>query len=183
MSAERQLNITDLPRYTIEDWKQWEGNWELIRGIPYAMSPAPNSDHQRLNGELWGIFRKALMHCGSCKVYLPVNLQIAVDVIVQPDLLVLCHGPERFNILNKKPNLVLEILSPSTATKDLNLKAGHYADFGIPYYVLVHPDEEWIRIQALKDEDWEVMAQFREGEFEFDFDSCKTRVSFSGLWG
>jgi hypothetical protein len=35
-----------LPYYTYEDYKQWEGNWELINGIPYAMAPSPLKKHQ-----------------------------------------------------------------------------------------------------------------------------------------
>ncbi|WP_457626586.1 hypothetical protein [Persephonella sp.] len=30
-----------LPNYTVEDYKQWEGDWELIEGIAYAMVPSP----------------------------------------------------------------------------------------------------------------------------------------------
>jgi hypothetical protein len=42
------LRIEDLPHYTYDDYVQWEGNWEIINGIPYAMSPAPSKKHQQL---------------------------------------------------------------------------------------------------------------------------------------
>lgn len=35
------LKIEDLPHYTYDDYVTWEGRWELIQGIPYAMTPAP----------------------------------------------------------------------------------------------------------------------------------------------
>ena len=38
-----------LPHYNYEDYKQWEGDWELIDGIPYSMAPTPNITHQELN--------------------------------------------------------------------------------------------------------------------------------------
>ena len=37
------------PYYTYEDYCQWEGRWELIEGMPYAMSPAPIPEHQRVS--------------------------------------------------------------------------------------------------------------------------------------
>ena len=44
------------PRYKYEDYLIWEGRWELIDGMPYAMSPAPLPEHQKINGRLWSIF-------------------------------------------------------------------------------------------------------------------------------
>ncbi len=35
-----------LPQYTYTDYEQWEGDWELIYGFPYAMSPSPKRTHQ-----------------------------------------------------------------------------------------------------------------------------------------
>jgi hypothetical protein len=42
------LKLEDLPHYTYDDYLQWEGRWELIRGIPFAMVPAPVIRHQDL---------------------------------------------------------------------------------------------------------------------------------------
>jgi len=35
--------------YTIEDWKQWDGRWELIHGLAYDMTPAPSTEHQQIS--------------------------------------------------------------------------------------------------------------------------------------
>ncbi|MCO6492710.1 MAG: hypothetical protein J5I98_30105 [Phaeodactylibacter sp.] len=35
----RNIEVEDLPRYTVSDWEQWEGKRELIDGIPFALSP------------------------------------------------------------------------------------------------------------------------------------------------
>ena len=48
------------PHYTYEDYCQWEGRWELIEGMPYAMAPAPLPAHQRLGASLCNIFIEAL---------------------------------------------------------------------------------------------------------------------------
>ncbi|NPA51584.1 MAG: Uma2 family endonuclease, partial [Aquificae bacterium] len=41
-----------LPHYTYEDYKNWEGRWELIDGVPYAMSPAPAPKHQIVSNKI-----------------------------------------------------------------------------------------------------------------------------------
>jgi hypothetical protein len=41
--------IKILPHYTYSDYEQWEGQWELIDGIPYAMSPLPVPKHQKIH--------------------------------------------------------------------------------------------------------------------------------------
>jgi len=43
------LEQGDLPHYTYDDYSQWEGRWELIDGIAYAMTPAPWFSHQRVS--------------------------------------------------------------------------------------------------------------------------------------
>ena len=62
-----------LPYYTFEDWINWEGKWELIEGIPYAMSPAPLPKHQFIALNLASEFRIALRKCKDCKAYLPLD--------------------------------------------------------------------------------------------------------------
>lgn len=43
------IKLEDIPRYTYDDYKQWEGQWELISGVAYAMSPAPMIEHQSIS--------------------------------------------------------------------------------------------------------------------------------------
>lgn len=55
-------DIKILPHYTYDEYCQWEGRWELIEGIPYAMSPAPSPRHQWISAnikyELTGAIKK-----------------------------------------------------------------------------------------------------------------------------
>ena len=48
------MSLPDLkhPEYTIEDWKLWDGRWELINGVAYDMTPTPSTDHQRISAYL-----------------------------------------------------------------------------------------------------------------------------------
>lgn len=36
------------PNYTVSDYQHWEGEWELIDGIPFSMSPSPFGPHERI---------------------------------------------------------------------------------------------------------------------------------------
>jgi hypothetical protein len=48
MNTERKIELPQ-PHYTVEDWKEWEGQWELIRGSVWAMTPMPSPKHQRIS--------------------------------------------------------------------------------------------------------------------------------------
>ncbi len=84
------LKKEHLPHYTYDDYCRWEGNWELIEGVPYAMSPLPTSKHQRLAGKLYSQLDGKLQQCKHCEVSLPVDWKIGEATVVQPDLFVAC---------------------------------------------------------------------------------------------
>jgi Uma2 family endonuclease len=179
-----KLQPRDLfPRYTIREWEHWEGQWELIDGFAWAMSPAPNSRHQEFNFELLRAFKEGLKTCGRCKAFMPINLKISEETVLQPDVTVVCDAPKDFTILETTPVLVLEILSPSTATKDLHVKARHYAAKGVAYYLIVHPEEEWIRIMGLANGEYQTLSEDRDVTFDFDFEGCNVRIAFGQIWG
>ena len=41
--------IYAIETYTYEDYKLWKGDWELVNGLPLAMSPSPTREHQKLS--------------------------------------------------------------------------------------------------------------------------------------
>ena len=46
------IKLEYIPQYTYEEYKTWEGKWELIYGVPYAMSPAPILKHQKIGNKI-----------------------------------------------------------------------------------------------------------------------------------
>jgi hypothetical protein len=84
-----------LPHYTYDDYVNWEGKWELIDGIPYAMSPAPIPEHQITATNLSAEFRFQLKRCMHCKVMQPIDYRIREDTVFQPDVLVACKPIEK----------------------------------------------------------------------------------------
>ena len=80
------LTLDDL-NYTYEDYARWEGDWELIDGIPVAMSPAPSIEHQSVAGELAFQLRAQLRGCPQCRVLHEVDYKIDEETVVRPDVL------------------------------------------------------------------------------------------------
>ena len=135
-----------LPNYTYEDYCQWEGQWELIEGIPFAMSPMPEPIHQTAKGNLYANFEIAFKKsCKDCKAYLPIDWKIKESTILQPDLLIVCQKIEK-KYLDFSPELVVEILSPSTAVKDRNIKKEIYLSQGVKYFLILDPQMKKIEI-------------------------------------
>lgn len=168
------------PHYTYEDYEQWEGRWEIIDGMPYAMSPLPIPDHQRVSLKLSILFEEALKGCKKYKVYPPLDWKIKENTIVQPDVLIVCKKIEK-KYLDFPPALVAEVLSPSTALKDRNVKMELYQMQGVKYYCILDVQFKKIEIYELIDNLYQV-ASVSPATFIFTFDNCEASLNFENLW-
>ncbi|MDX2003269.1 MAG: Uma2 family endonuclease [Chitinophagales bacterium] len=125
------------PNYTLQDYELWEGDWELIEGIPYSMSPSANSQHQELSGILiWQIrdwFRKH-PNC-NCKQRHDLDWRIDLNTVVRPDIAITCKE-ESGNYITFPPVLIIEILSKATAYNDRVVKLDLYQSKGVKYYII-----------------------------------------------
>jgi Uma2 family endonuclease len=168
-----------LPHYTYEEYAQWEGRWELIEGLPYAMSPMPGMEHQEVNGNLFALFKHALKDCSRCKSYLPIDWKIGEDTVLQPDFSIVCDGkPGKY--IEHPPALVAEILSPSTAQKDRHVKFEIYQSQAVPYYLIIDPAFKKVEIYTLENGKYILQPQ---GEIcHFQLSDCSAHVSFAALW-
>jgi len=173
-----------LPYYTYKDYCLWEGRWELIEGIPYAMSPAPSPRHQWLVANIIYELKKVLKEsqCKSCKVYDFVDVRVEEDTILQPDVSIIC-GAINKNFVDFPPALVVEILSDATALKDRITKSSIYEKFGIKYYVIVDPDKELVEIYLLEHSKYINQSFSQENVFTFSFsEDCFIDILFKNIW-
>lgn len=171
-----------LPHYTYDDYLQWEGRWELIDGIPYAMSPAPTPRHQILVNTLGALFYLSLRNCKHCKVAQAIDYKIEEDTILQPDLSILCQQTNK-KFIDFPPALVAEILSPSTALKDRHTKMSLYQNQGIPYYLIISPETEDAEIYFLQDKEYILKQKGKEFSFSFYFgNDCSATIGFNEVW-
>lgn len=171
-----------LPYYTYEEYCQWEGRWELIEGIPYAMSPAPTPRHQKICANIITGLTNAIKKtgCKNCSVYNFIDIKISEDTIVQPDVLVVCKEITK-SFLDFPAALVVEILSPSTTLKDRNSKYYLYEHYQIPYYIMVDTDKNELEIYHLNEKGKYELEVSRLHTFQFDAD-CKVEINFNSVW-
>ena len=145
-------------QYTTSDYRSLPDDLrcELIDGFFYDMG-SPSTIHQRISTVLSAAFFNYIHgHEGSCEVFTaPFDVQLDCDdrTMVQPDLLVVCH-PDRIREwgIYGAPDLVVEILSPSTERKDRALKTMKYAAAGVREYWLADPSSGRIIVHRF-DED------------------------------
>jgi Uma2 family endonuclease len=178
------MNAIDriLPYYTYEDFKHWEGRWEIIDGTAYAMAPLPVVKHQVIAGNLHALFWNQLHDCEKCKVYQPIDYFIKDDTVLQPDLLIICGDILNEAYLDFPPALVCEILSPSTALKDRHTKFYIYQSQKIPYYIIVSPKTEEVEIYKLENDEYILHQKGRDIKADFQFDNCSASIDFEKIW-
>ncbi len=176
--------IRILPHYTYEDYCQWEGRWELIEGIPYAMSPAPSPKHQWVSSNIMGEFRESIKtgKCKNCKVYNFMDFVIKDDTILQPDVLIVCQ-PIKKKFLDFAPELVVEILSPATAIKDRNTKFYYYQQQKVKYYLIVDAEKETIDIFLLNKNGEYQLEDTSKRKYDFELEKgCNINLNLNNIW-
>jgi len=147
-------------RYTYSDYLQWDDDKrrELIDGIPYLMA-GPNRRHQELSANLNDQFR-AFLKGKSCKVYyapfdVRLNAGTRDDIVVQPDLIIVCdHSMLDDASCKGAPDMIIEILSPSTANYDKTTKFETYLKAGIKEYWIVDPVTQTLAIHILSNDNY-----------------------------
>jgi Uma2 family endonuclease len=142
-------------RYTVADYLSWSDDerWELIGGQAYNMSPAPTIKHQSIAGEFYSQLNQKLKGKPCFSFVAPVDVVLSADDVVQPDVLVVCD-PAKITERNIQgaPDLVVEVLSPGTALKDMREKKLLYERSGVREYVVIDPLEEYVQRFCLQND-------------------------------
>ncbi len=173
-----------LDRYTYEDYKKWEGRWELIDGVAYAMSPAPYPRHQRLVGRAWRELDDSLRCSGEkCVVYFaPIDWKIDEDTVVQPDVAIFCEESQE-QYFSKTPPVVVEVLSEATAYKDLTTKFELYEKQKVRYYIIINPKREVAEVFKHNGEKFELLGYYeKEGVVEMEWNGCSAKIDFKKVF-
>jgi len=152
-----ELSTKSTPdRYTYKDYLLIDDDkrYEILRG-GLIMVPAPFTIHQRLlrNIEdiLWNFVKEKKL--GEVLVA-PTDVVLSEDIVVQPDILFI--SKEGLDIIKEaaimgSPDLIVEIISPSSASYDTVEKRDIYEEYGVKEYWLVFPQEKAIEVLALED--------------------------------
>lgn len=175
------LKLEDLPHYRYDDYKIWEGRWELIDGIAYAMAPSPVFEHQNISSEISYELKTLLKKCKYCKSVLAVDWKIADDTVVCPDNSVVCNEIKS-SFIEEVPNIIFEVLSPSTKKTDRNRKYNLFQEQGVKYYILVEPKGNFAEVYKLQDGFYKLEGEFTNEKYIFELDECKIEFDFSKIW-
>ena len=139
-------------KFTYEDYLTTpeDDRYELLDG-DLMMVPAPNLRHQRVQRNLGQKLNQFIQERDLGELfYAPCDVFLSNTDVVQPDLLFVSREREHLLSDGEKvrgaPDLVIEILSPSTETKDRGLKRDLYGRHGVTEYWLVDPIAETVSI-------------------------------------
>ena len=146
---------TTATRLTYEDYLETpdDESWELLNG-ELTVRPAPNTEHQRVVRSLsmrvtTFVEQRALGEA----FFAPYDVVLSEDSVVQPDLLFV--SSERKNIITRDnvrgaPDLVVEVLSPGSVSRDWREKMDVYAEHGVREYWIVDPEARraWVMTQS-----------------------------------
>jgi len=168
-----------LPQYQVSDYQQWVGDWELIEGIPFAMSPSAHPEHQRFAREILMALDRALTLAKDydCELFYELDLIVGQQTVVRPDIMLIYESLEEGKYPSSPPPLIVEVLSDSTETVDRQVKMDIYRDFGVLNYWLADPKTRKIDF-----------LQFSEGQYreKLNFEvlqlkDCELRIDFKAF--
>ena len=172
----------DLPRYTYEDYCLWEGDWELIEGIPYAMTPSPMIVHQSIASNILYALKDSLdEECDQCMVLMEQDWKVNELTTVRPDVVLACNETGEAH-LTRRPEIIFEVISKSSIQRDEDLKFRLYASEQVPFYAIVYPEDRKARLFRLKGEHYMKIDDFTQDSMEFDGLPCEASIDFEQVF-
>ncbi|MFW5444399.1 MAG: Uma2 family endonuclease [Methylococcaceae bacterium] len=171
--------------YTFKDYQHWEGNWELIEGMPYAMAPSPSVTHQTVALNIASKIKMEISNelscCETCCILMETDWHVSNDTIVRPDVMMVCQNVEEKVMVT--PELIVEVVSLSSTKKDEVMKLDLYQREGVLYYVLAYPEKKLVTIyynhQA---QGFKTLVECCTGVVEFNIEKCSFSIDFGLIW-
>jgi len=169
--------------YTYEDFLTWdtEERYEIIDGVAYAMA-TPSAYHQRILINLAVQFEQYLKN-KKCQLYVApfavvLKTENKNENVVQPDLFVICDKSKLSkNSYNGPPELIIEILSPSTASYDCIIKKQLYLEAKVPEYWIVDPNAHAIYLLSLENDNYDYKLYEKNSVLESNiFNGCTIKL-------
>jgi Uma2 family endonuclease len=144
-----------------------DGNrYEVIDGALYV-TPPPSYGHQNAAGVLHGLIWPHVQHHQLGKIlFAPIGVVLDDENGVQPDLVFVSR--ERLHIITRRgvegaPDLIVEVLSPRTQSRDRGVKMKRYAAAAVPHYWIVVPRTRSIEAYRLTETGYEQTGVYGPG--------------------
>ena len=168
-----------LPHYTYEDYKNWQGDWELIEGIPVALA-SPKYLHQRTLTRLAAVLEETLEECDKCNVVVELDYIVSHDTVLRPDASVVCDEVDDYIL--KAPEIVFEIVSESTVERDEGVKKDIYEREGVRYYCILYPDRRMAKVYRNTERGFLKLRDVSAEKLTLELDECMLEIDFSKVW-
>jgi Uma2 family endonuclease len=163
--------------YTFEDYKKWEGDWELIDGIAYAISPFALPSHQRVAVKIVRQLDENLEECKKCFALMESEVKFSETTILRPDVLMKCGELDDISVI---PEIIFEVVSKGSEKRDEILKFSIYKQEGVKYYVIVYPDLKKVKVYKLINGEYKL--QNIKDKLKIDDLTCKIDIDFNKVW-
>lgn len=137
---------------------------ELTDGF-VELLPMPSREHQNMLGWLFEAFRRHVARAGGTVAFSPIRLRIREGKFREPDLVFSrdADDPRLGSRYDEGADIVLEVVSPGGARRDLVEKRIDYAEANIPEYWIVDPRDETVTVLRLVDGEYTMAEVFRRG--------------------
>jgi Uma2 family endonuclease len=174
-------------RYTYRDYLTWpdDERWEIMDGIAYNMSPAPAVTHQRIsrNFEVF-LVNELQLKKKECEVFdAPTDVVFDEYNVVQPDVFVVCDKTKiTEDNIQGAPDLIVEVISPSTSLKDRREKKKLYEKFGVKEYLIIYPEDELVERFILQNDKYPAPDVFNWDE-AMKLESLELDVNLWDIFG
>ncbi len=114
------------------------------------MTPASTITHQALAGNILFELKNSAGKCTRCMVIGKEDYKLSDDTVLRPDVVLICDEPNEAYI-TKAPEIIVEVISKSTAKNDEGYKLQKYEVEKVIYYVIVYPDDLYAKVYKLED--------------------------------
>jgi Uma2 family endonuclease len=169
MKSKKKSDVVREQPLTYDDYASLPDDgsrYELVDGVLEMMSPCASAKHQMISFQIQS---KIAQSCDEDYFILnaPLDVILSPTEVRQPDLVMIHHS--RINIIKKRgiegaPDLVVEILSPSSIRRDKVGKLKSYANYAIPEYWIVDPTNESLEQYILKEDRYDLIEVYTEDE-------------------
>jgi len=174
------LRLEDI-YYNYDDYRLWDGDWELLDGVAVAMSPAPMINHQMISAEILYNFRSNIEECPECAVASEIDYKVSDDTVLRPDVVLFCQEQEKA-YLTKAPQIIVEIISKSTAKRDEGYKFEVYKREKVKYYIIVYPNDLVAKVYKLDDKEYDKQGDFTDESYLFEGLQCPFEIDFKKVF-
>jgi len=167
--------------YTYDDYCLWDGRWELIGGMPMAMTPSPIINHQALAGNILYELKKSIGECEKCLVLMEEDWKISDNTVVRPDVVLICDELND-KYITKAPEVAVEVISKSTAKRDEVFKFDLYEKEKVLFYIIIYPEEHKAKVYKLEHNKYSKQGDFFTEIYQLKGTTCNARIDFDNVF-